>query len=296
MLKPLTLSLSLAVALGLCSVSKAGLHDSGCTTCGLASPQGVVASPQGTYAGGCGEAPCKPKHQFGAGLKNLFHHEVTYEWVLKKKHVWHRGGGSSCSTCGTAGAPVYATGQGGVAPSGQYAAPSGQYAAPQVYGAGQKSAFLPARSTTSIASVPAEMTPAALRWRGSPARPRSPGDDRRPERPPAALGQLRSLRIGLCRADHRPKPAQPHRRGGGVAPAGRDNTALSPDPSETMIPKLQRSGRIAITTTTALASPSGGRGPWSFLSFAITVPGLTARRRSSPATPTRCGFRRSRPG
>ncbi len=61
---------------------------------------------------------------------------------------------------------MYATGQGGAAPSGQYAAPSGQYggasgqyAAP-VYGAGQRSAFIPARSTTSIASMPAEMTPA----------------------------------------------------------------------------------------------------------------------------------------
>jgi len=59
MLKPLTLSLSLAVALGLCSVSMAGLHDSNCATCGLASPQGVVASPQGTYAGGCGEQACE---------------------------------------------------------------------------------------------------------------------------------------------------------------------------------------------------------------------------------------------
>ena len=39
MLKPLTLSLSLAVALGFCSVSMAGIHD-GCSTCGLASPQG----------------------------------------------------------------------------------------------------------------------------------------------------------------------------------------------------------------------------------------------------------------
>jgi hypothetical protein len=168
MLKPFTLSLSLAVALGLCSVSKAGGHDGNCTTCGLASPQGVVASPQGSYAGGC-EQPCKPKHHFGSGLKNLFHHEVCYEWVLKKKHVWHRNKG--CDTCG--GGAVYASGQGGVAPSGQYAAPSGQYggasgqyggaggyAAPQVYGAGQR-AFIPARSTTSIASVPAEMTPAA---------------------------------------------------------------------------------------------------------------------------------------
>jgi hypothetical protein len=162
MLKPFTLSLSLAVALGLCSVSKAGLHDNNCTTCGLASPQGVVASPQGTYAGGCGAAaPCKSHHFNFGGLKNLFHHEVTYEWVLKKKHVWHRNKG--CNTCG--GGAVYATGQGGVAPSGQYAAPSGQYhgasgqyGAP-VYGAGQR-AFIPARSTTSIASAPAEMTPA----------------------------------------------------------------------------------------------------------------------------------------
>jgi hypothetical protein len=162
MLKPLTLSLSLAVALGLCSVSKAGLHDNNCTTCGLASPQGVVASPQSTAS--CGApAACKPKHQFGAGLKNLFHHQVTYEWVLKKKHNFSFGHGGGCSTCGSA-APVYATSQ--VAPTGQHAAPTGQYAAPasqygapQAYGAGQH-AFIPSRSTTSIASVPAEMTPA----------------------------------------------------------------------------------------------------------------------------------------
>ena len=48
MLKHLTLSLSLAVALGMCSVSKAGGLDSNCTTCGLASPQG------GPYASGQG--------------------------------------------------------------------------------------------------------------------------------------------------------------------------------------------------------------------------------------------------
>ena len=51
MLKPLTLSLSLAVALGFCSVSMAGGHDSGCSTCGLASPQGgPIASAQGPIA------------------------------------------------------------------------------------------------------------------------------------------------------------------------------------------------------------------------------------------------------
>ena len=50
MLKSLTfsLSLSLAVALGFSSVSKAGGLDSSCTTCGLASPQG------GPYASGQG--------------------------------------------------------------------------------------------------------------------------------------------------------------------------------------------------------------------------------------------------
>lgn len=161
MLKPLTMSLGLAVALGLCGVTKAGHgNNSGCTTCGLASPQGVVASPQGNYTS-C-EKPCKPKRE--SCLKNLFHHQVTYEWVLKKKHCFHRGGSNQCSTCGTGA--VYPTSQVApsgqyAAPSGQYAAPSGQYAAPQAHGTMQKSAFLPYRATTSIASVPAEMTPAA---------------------------------------------------------------------------------------------------------------------------------------
>ncbi len=174
MLKSLTLSLSLAVALGICSVSKAGLHDNNCSTCGLASPQGVVASPQGNYGGGCGEPACGgKKHHFGSGLKGLFHHQVTYEWVLKKKHNWFNHGGG-CNTCGGA-APVYATGQ-GVAPSGQYAAPSGQYAAPQgVYGAGQR-AFIPARSTTSIASVPSDMTPAGVGGEEVPPAPEVKGN------------------------------------------------------------------------------------------------------------------------
>ena len=64
MLKSLTfsLALSLAVALGFSSVSKAGGLDSSCTTCGLASPQGgPYASGQGgPIATGC-ESPCAPK-------------------------------------------------------------------------------------------------------------------------------------------------------------------------------------------------------------------------------------------
>jgi hypothetical protein len=173
MLKPLTLSLSLAVALGLCSVSKAGLHDNNCTTCGLASPQGVTPSAQGSYASCGAPAACGGKHHLfgGLNLKGLFNHQVTYEWVLKKKHTWFNHGGG-CGTCGTA-APVYATGQ-GAAPSGQYSAPSGQYAAPTVYGAGQHT-FIPARSTTSIASAPAEMTPAPVGGEEVPPAPEVKG-------------------------------------------------------------------------------------------------------------------------
>src|SRR5271166_4382785 len=180
MLKPLTLSLSLAVALGFCSVSMAGIHD-GCSTCGLASPQGgPIASAQ------CGIATCDtgcgPKHSLFSGLgghfsglhcklKAALHPPVTYEWVLKKKRLWGCGGG--CNTCGGAATPVYATGQ--VAPSGQggWAAPSGQggYAAPQaapVYGAGQHT-YQPAKPAASIASVPAEMTPAIAGDEAPPA-------------------------------------------------------------------------------------------------------------------------------
>ena len=173
MLKPFMFSLSLAVALGMCSVSKAGGLDSNCTTCGLASPQGgPYASGQG-IATGC-ESPCAPKHHFSFHLPKIhcslpkIQHNTSYEWVLKKKH-------SFClvkpqpAPCA---APVYPTGQ--VSPSGQWgAAPTGQaapYAAPQVYGAGQH-AFQPAKPATSIASVPAEMTPAVPGGEEAPPAP-----------------------------------------------------------------------------------------------------------------------------
>src|SRR5271165_6004579 len=185
MLKPLTLSLSLAVALGFCSVSMAGTHD-GCSTCGLASPQGgPIASAQGPIATTC-ETGCAPKkcslfsgmgnHWSGlcCKLKSACNPPVCYEWVLEKKRLWgHHGGcgGAGCETC--AAAPVYPTGQ--VAPSGQggYAAPSGQggYAAPQaapVYGAGQHT-YQPAKPAATIASVPAEMTPAIAGDEAPPA-------------------------------------------------------------------------------------------------------------------------------
>jgi hypothetical protein len=89
-------------------------------------------------------------------------HSVSYCWVLKKQHhfsLQHNNDHNGCA----AGGPVYATGQGGAAPSGQ--GPSGQ-----AYGAGQH-AFQPAKPATSLAAVPAEMTPAIVGGEEAPPAP-----------------------------------------------------------------------------------------------------------------------------
>ena len=115
MFKPLTLSLSLAVALGACSVSMAGHFAS--SQC--ASPQGgACASPQSS---------CLPSSQCSLPTKHWNFHLpkpcFTYEWVLRKKMVWSCGN-AGCNTC--------------VMPSSQ-CAPSGQHLGsaqswPTVYG------------------------------------------------------------------------------------------------------------------------------------------------------------------
>jgi hypothetical protein len=169
MLKPLTFSLSLALALGFCSVSMAGGHDDNCTTCGLASAQGgPYATGQGVA--GCDPAPCAPKkHCFSFHMPKInchlpkLVHTCSYEWVLKKKHNFCFKKSNPCDNGGCAPAGVYATGQGGIAPSGQGAA-SGQ-----IYGAGQH-AFQGARPT-SIAAAPAEMTPAIVGGEEAPPAP-----------------------------------------------------------------------------------------------------------------------------
>src|SRR5579872_5960907 len=134
MLKPLTMSLSLAVALGFSSLSMAG---------GIcASSQ--CPSPQAAPSAQCAPSACAPKKcNLFSGMGNLCGQLkslctpkpkcYTYTWVLKKKRVWgcHSGtcGAPTCDTCG-----VY--------PSGQ-AAPSGQaMPAAQAYGAGQATASL----------------------------------------------------------------------------------------------------------------------------------------------------------
>src|SRR4051812_47547241 len=149
MLKTLTLSLSLAVALGVCSVSKAGgLFHNDCAPseqCPVVSPQ--CPSPQSDCAPvTCGKKKC---HLFenlcGMGNKmscgfNNFCCKMKpkppvycYEWVLKKKRVWcHKSnpcGSPSCGDCG-----VY--------PSDQCPSPqSAGYGSPQALGSGQAEAL-----------------------------------------------------------------------------------------------------------------------------------------------------------
>ncbi|MBV8230740.1 MAG: hypothetical protein JO329_12205, partial [Planctomycetaceae bacterium] len=140
MLKPLTMSLSLAVALGVCSASMAGAG-----LCGIASPQGPCPSPQGPCPSPQGAYPspqgCGLSGLCGGGggrkIPSLFSYFnkpkcYTYEWVLKKKRVWGCGGAPSApTTCAT---PVY--------PSGQACASAQAYGGgpsyiPTTYGSGQ---------------------------------------------------------------------------------------------------------------------------------------------------------------
>ena len=159
MLKPLTLSLSLAIALGACSVSMAGglFHgNSGCSTCGLASPQGVVSAQAPVASSQCDTcAPtCAPKKHCNpfAGLHGCLSKLCTpkpkcytYTWVLKKKRVWgHHNNGCGDSGCNTCASPIYPTGQAASPQAAAYGAPQSVYSAPA--------------APTTLAATPGEMT------------------------------------------------------------------------------------------------------------------------------------------
>src|SRR5262249_6479691 len=148
-LKPFTLSLSLAVALGACNLGVAGLHKSyasgQCPTPQCETPSAQCApSPQSC-------APrkrcnllewCKPQPQC-----------YTYEWVVKKKR-WGGGwfghkacGSSACDSCG------------GVMPSAQWPTEQG-YASPQAWGSGQ-AVIGGSYGAGQMAPAPAAAAPAA---------------------------------------------------------------------------------------------------------------------------------------
>ncbi|GAC1469384.1 MAG: hypothetical protein NVSMB9_13150 [Isosphaeraceae bacterium] len=143
MLKSLTLSLSLAVALGFCSVSQAGGHH------GLASAQEPMPStqcptpsPQGEcFPTGCGEKKCSLFSCLGGKMNNGYHGLCkmlkpkpkcyTYEWVLKKKKV--RGHHNPCSSPSCDTCSIYPSSQGGGYSSPQASIGGG----PGAYGSGQ---------------------------------------------------------------------------------------------------------------------------------------------------------------
>jgi hypothetical protein len=176
MLKPLTLTFSLALALCLSGVSRAGdLFHSAC----VPSEQSVAVAPAPQCAAPTPQ--CEPKtchfsmphinicekleglscslkqtgHNMSCGFGDLCKKLkpkppcYTYEWVLKKKRV-HRGCGQpGCETCGGA-APVYPTSQVAPAPQGPVVGP-----APQAYGSVQVPATA---SIGGMISAPAPMT------------------------------------------------------------------------------------------------------------------------------------------
>ncbi len=212
MLKPLSLSVSLAVALGACSLSLAGGHlktyaSGQCET--VASPQSVVPSAQ-SIGEGCGEVcgPVAKKSCFG----NLFKHKpktYTYEWVLKKKRCGGLFGGGcgtatagGCESCGTAlpsaqypssqsyGSAQYPTTYS--APQGSYSAPQAGYSAPQ--SGGMTAAPAAAAAPTMEAPPAPEVAPAPA---PAPAPPTNPAPaPPAPAPPTASNGGLQLLPSG----------------------------------------------------------------------------------------------------
>jgi hypothetical protein len=147
MLKPLTSSVSLAVALGACSLGLAGHHGTYASEQGYPSAQ-CATVPSAQCETGCG--PVAKKSCF-SGLGNMFKHRekcYTYEWVLKKKRCGGLFGGhhnkgcetgyaGGCDTCGD----VYPSAQGAPFAAPQsYGAPQA-YSAPQAFGAGQMGSY-----------------------------------------------------------------------------------------------------------------------------------------------------------
>ncbi len=211
MLKPVTMSVSLALALGVGGLAFAGGHGGAWPAPqSIASEQCVTPTEQCAPSPQC-EAPCAPKkscfeglghkmnglkcgigdlcggigHGFGDLCKSLKPKPkcYTYTWVLKKKRVWghHGGGETDCNDCGesyvTASEQGYASPQSYGSPQAEYAAPAygtGQaYAAPTVYGAGQAYGVPASGQMTAPAAAPA--MPAAPEGDMAPPAPEVPG-------------------------------------------------------------------------------------------------------------------------
>ena len=196
MLKPLSLSVSLAVALGAASMSlAAGHHKTYASEQVAPSSQSVIPSAQ-SIGEGCGVAetcgPVAKKCAFFDKFK-MPKHEYTYEWVLKKKKVHkplfgHKGGdcgAPACDSCGT-----YPTAQ--------------SYGSPQVMGSGQYLGSGQAMGTTQIpASYSMPQTGSMMPASGTDAPPApavepptAPAPPAPPAPPTASTGGLQLLPAG----------------------------------------------------------------------------------------------------
>jgi hypothetical protein len=154
MLKPLTLTLSLGLALALSGMSRADFFHNGATP----SEQAPCVSPQSPAPTAQCVPTCAPKkcsftmphlglHEkmqgLSCGLQNAGHNMscgfgdlckklkpkppcYTYEWVLKKKKVHGGCGQPGCETCGGP-APIYPTSQVSAAPQGPIVSPAPQF-------------------------------------------------------------------------------------------------------------------------------------------------------------------------
>lgn len=189
MLKPLTLSLSVAVALGACSLGVAGGHGKSMPSAQCETPSAQCAVPS-AQCNPCDNA-CAPKKSCFAGLGEKFsglgcniHDKLaclkpkpkcySYEWVLKKKRCGgglfgglfgHKGGCGepACDSCG--GGAVYPTGQTLGSPqawgSGQNwgSGQGGAVGSGQAHGAGQAEVIAPAGQGAAV--VPSSEVPPA---------------------------------------------------------------------------------------------------------------------------------------
>jgi hypothetical protein len=239
MLKPLTLSLGLALALGMTSVSNAGGHRGAAPSPQdpvLASGQSAPATPCEQSAGGCDDILGGAKKH--CSLFDLFKRKpkcYTYEWVLKKKRVRHGlfglgdcsgtggCGGEGLGSCDSCGGAIYpssqdpmASPQGGAAP---YAAP--QYlGTSQTYGAGQTTAA--GQITTAAPLAPAAVAaPAAAPTDPSLTPPPAPREEAAPAAP--AVPEVPSVPGAPSIPDVPAAPAPPTADAGGLlylSPAG----------------------------------------------------------------------------
>ncbi len=173
MLKPLTLSVSLALALGACGVSLAGgHHNDGCATCGIASPQGSPQSVIPTAQCDTGCDTCAPAKKCWSMPKfsmpkchlpklSLPKCTYTYEWVLKKKKVWNWGHNNAapCDTCGTAVVP---SSQAAPSPQAWPAPQAAPKAAPQVSAYAAPGEMRPALAADEVPPAPTIATQSSL--------------------------------------------------------------------------------------------------------------------------------------